>query len=223
MLDQAQYKHRDDFHTYLREGNFLAGAAHLVPLTLALYRLLGEGLPVHRTALAKWLSLSPVQLDSLLNDIPRSTIDFDATGAVTAFGGLSLIPANHVFKAGNRELYTWCVFDALFLPEILDKPATVSTRCPATGKTIEIEMTPQAIVSSRPAEPVMSIVALDSPACCENLRGAFCNHVNFFIEADAFRTWADERNDVGFVTLNEAHELALQRNRYRYGNHLRAE
>ena len=220
MLDQAQYKHRDDFHTYLREGNFLAGAAHLVPLALALYRLLGEGLPVHRTALAKWLSLSPVQLDSLLNDIPRSTIDFDATGAVTAFGGLSLIPANHVFKAGNRELYTWCVFDALFLPEILGKPATVSTLCPATGETIEIEMTLRTIVSSRPSEPVMSIIAPDSAACCENLRGAFCNHVNLFIDDRAFRDWATDRLDVAFVSLEEAHELALQRNRYRYGDHL---
>jgi len=35
MLDQAQYDHRDDFHNYLREGNYLAGAPHLIPLTLA--------------------------------------------------------------------------------------------------------------------------------------------------------------------------------------------
>jgi alkylmercury lyase len=220
MLDQDHYDHRDDFRNYLREGNFLAGASHLIPLTLALYRLLGDGLPVHRIVLAEWLSLSPAQVDSQLNDIPSSTIEFDVTGAITAFGGLSLTPANHRFKAGNRELYTWCVFDALFLPEILGKPATVSTLCPATGETIEIEMTSRTIVSSRPPEPVMSIIAPDSAACCENLRGAFCNHVNLFIDDCAFRDWATDRPDVAFVSLEEAHELALQRNRYRYGDHL---
>ncbi len=223
MLDQAQYDHRDDFRNYLREGNFLASASHLIPLTLALYRRLGEGRAVRRTALAKYLSLPPARLDVSLNDISRSTIEFDATGSITAFGGLSLTPANHRFKIGNKELHTWCVFDALFLPEILNKSATASTRCPATGKTIEIEMTPGAIVSSRPSEPVMSIIAPDSAACCNNLRGAFCNHVNLFIDDCAFRDWATDRPDVAFVSLEEAHELALQRNRYRYGDHLHAE
>ncbi len=223
MLDEAQYDHRDDFRNYLREGNFLEGGSHLIPLTLALYRRLGEGLPVYRTALAKWLSLSPAGVDTLLNDLPRSTIDFDAAGAITAYGGLSLIPANHKLKAGSKELYTWCVFDALFLPEILNKSAKVSTCCPATGETIEIEMTPQAIISSRPSKPVMSIIAPDSAACCENLRGAFCNHVNLFVDDRAFRDWAADRTDVAYVSLEEAHELALQQNRYRYGDHLRAE
>ncbi len=223
MLDQARYDHRDDFRNYLKEGNFLTVASHLIPLTLALYRRLGEGRPVHRSALADGLSVPPAQLDSLLNDIPRSTIEFDATGAVTAFGGLSLTPANHEFRAGNSTLYTWCVFDALFLPEILGKPATASTRCPATGETIEIEMTPGAIVSSRPSEPVMSIIAPDRAACCENLRGAFCNHVNLFVGESAFRDWAAGRRDVGHVSLEEAHELALLRNRTRYGDRLRAQ
>ena len=218
MLDQAQTDHLDDFRNYLREGNFLSNASHLIPLTLALYRLLGEGVPVHRTSLAKCLSLAPAQVDYLLNDIPRSTIEFDATGTITAFGGLSLTPANHSFKVENRELYTWCVFDALFLPQILGKPATASTRCPATGQTIEIEMTPEAIVSSRPSEPVMSVIAPDRDACCENLRGSFCNHVNMFVDERAFRDWAAGRPDVAHVPLEEAHELALQRNHFRYGD-----
>ena len=218
MLDQAQYDHRDDFRTYLREGHFLASAAHLIPLTFVLYRLLGEGLPVRRSAVAERLGRSPADVDGLLDDVPRSMIDVDATGAITAFGGLSLTPANHRFKVANKELHTWCIFDALFLPEILDKPAAAATRCPTTGETIEIEMTPQAIVSSRPSAPVMSIVAPDREACRDDLRGAFCNHVNLFVDADAFRAWAGDRDDVGYVTLNEAHQLARQRNAHRYGD-----
>ena len=223
MQNQAQHDHFDDFYHHLQEGNFLVGASHLIPLTLALYQLLGDGVAVHRTALAEWLGLSPAQVDVLLNDVPRSTIDFDATGTITAFGGLSLTPANHRIKVEHRELYTWCVFDALFLPEILDKSATASTRCPTTGETIDIEMTPGAILSSRPSEPVMTIVAPDRAACCENLRGAFCNHVNLFVDERAFRDWAADRSDVAHVSLEEAHELALQRNRHRYGDYLHTE
>ena len=223
MLNPAQSDHRDSFRDYLREGNFLGNAPQLIPLTLALYRGLAEGVPVRRCALVERLSLASVQLDRFLNDIPRSTIEFDAAGAITAFGGLSLTPANHSFKAGNAELYTWCVFDALFLPEILGKPAIVSTRCPATGETIEIELTRQAIVSSRPSEPVMSIIAPDLDACRENLRGAFCNYVNLFVDERAYRDWAAGEAGVAHVTLLEAHQLALQRNRTRYGDHLHAQ
>lgn len=223
MLDQTRHDHRDDFRNYLREGNFLGDAPHLIPLTLALYRLLGEGMPVRRTALAKFLSLPPAQLEPLLNALPRSAIEFDTAGAITAFGGLSLTPASHSFRAGNVELYTWCVFDALFLPEILGKPATVSTRCPSTGEAIEIELTHEAILSSRPSEPVMSIIAPDHKACCESLRGAFCDHVNLFVNERAFRDWAAGRPDVAHVSLEEAHDLALQRNHTRYGDSLRAQ
>jgi alkylmercury lyase len=221
MLDQPKTDHRDDFRDYLREGNFLSNAPQLIPLTLALYRLLGEGVPAPRSALAKRLGLSPAELDCALNDIPRSTIEFDAPGAITAFGGLSLTPANHEFKTRNAELYTWCVFDALFLPEILGTSATVSTRCPATGETIEFDLSPCEIISSRPSGPVMSIITPDRDACCENLRGAFCNHVNLFVNERAFHDWAAGRADIVHVSLEDAHQLAHLRNRFRYGDCLR--
>ncbi len=221
MLNPAPTDHRDAFLDYFREGHFLSTSPHLIPLTLALYRLLGDGVPVRRGALAEKLSQPRAQVDALLNELPTSTIEFGAAGAITAFGGLSLTSANHEFKAGDKELYTWCVFDALFLPEILGKPARASTRCPATGEEIELEMTPEAIVSSRPSGPVMSIIAPDSAACCENLRGAFCNHINLFANERAFLDWAAGRADVAHVPLEEAHELAFQRNRIRYGDCLR--
>lgn len=84
MPDQAQHDRRDDFRNYLRERHFLAGASHLIPLTLALYRLLGEGVPARRSAVARKLSLSSAEVDGLLDDSPRSTVDFDATGAIAA-------------------------------------------------------------------------------------------------------------------------------------------
>jgi len=69
---------------------------------------------------------------------------------------------------------------------------------------------------------VMSIVAPNKESCRENLRGAFCNHVNFFADENTFRDWRGDRPDVAHVSLEEAQELARQRNQYRYGHCLAA-
>ncbi len=212
----------DGFRLYLREGHFLAEAPRLVPLSLALYRRLGASAPVTRAELADDLDMSAAALESDLRAIPPSALDIDSNGAIVAFGGLSQIPASHRFTVGDLALYTWCVFDALFLPRLIGKSAISITRCPVTGERIEISLTPTAIRSSRPAAPVMSIVAPDTMACRDNLRGAFCNHVNFFADSDAFRKWAGGGTDVAAVSLEEAHGLARQRNQYRYGDNLDA-
>lgn len=209
---------QEGFQNYLREGHFLADSPELVPLTLALYRRLAKGKPVERTQLADDLSLSLKQVNALLSELPASTIDADERGNIIAFGGLSLGPANHVFRIDGLELHTWCVFDALFLPQLLGKSATSITRCPTTDARIEIALNPDAVSWSKPADPVMSIVAPDKESCCENLRGAFCNHVNFFVDENAFRAWAAGRPEVGHVSLKAAHGLAQQRNLYRYGD-----
>lgn len=213
---------RDGFRHYLREGHFLAEAPRLVPLSLALYRRLGGSAPVERAELAGDLNLKVEALNADLRAVPESTIDIDANGAIVAFGGLSMIPASHVFEVGGLELYTWCVFDALFLPQLLGKSALSVTRCPVTDMQIEISLTPTAITSSRPTSPVMLIIAPDKESCGENLRGAFCNHVIFFADETAFRDWQGGRPDVAHVSLEEAHELARQRNQYRYGHCLEA-
>jgi hypothetical protein len=64
----------------------------------------------------------------------------------------------------------------------------------------------------------MSIGAPDRAACCDNLRGAFCNHVNFFVDETAFRDWAADRSGVASVSLPEAHDLARRRNHHRHGD-----
>ena len=167
--------------------------------------------------MASRLNLPVDEVDGLLGELPASAIEYDEEGAIIAFGGLSLSPANHAFRVDGRELHTWCVFDALFLPEILGRPATSTTRCPTTGDSIEVELAPDAVVSCRPSEPVMSIVVPDRAACSDNLRGAFCNHVNFFVDETAFHEWVAGHIDVGHISIEEAHGLAKERNAYRYG------
>lgn len=198
----------------------MADNSELTPLSLALYRGLGEGSPVERATVARELSLSAREIDRLIALVPASTIDLDGADAVIGFGGLSLGKANHVFCVGQLKLHTWCVFDALFLPQILGKPATSITHCLKTDTEIAVAIDPIKGVTCESFRPVMSIVAPGKAACCENLRGAFCNHVNFFVDEIAFRDWSGGRTDVNCVSLDVAYGLARQRNQYRYGAHL---
>jgi len=176
-------------------------------LSLMLYRLLAEGTPVSRQALAK--------TGDLIDQIPASTLVWE-NGSIVAYGGLSLRPSDHVFDVAGRRFYTWCVFDGLFLPEIIAQPATLTTRCPTTNAVIEVEIEPGALRSHQPAAPVMSIVAPEIAACVENLRGAFCQHVRFFVDETAFRDWARRRDGVTSIDIAEAYELARQRNAHRF-------
>src|SRR5437660_1154752 len=101
-------------------------------LGVALYRRLARGSAVTREQVAAACGVSPQQVARLLDQFPPTALEFDAHGAIVAFGGLSLVPTQHRFVAAAIELHTWCVFDALFLPELLGKPATLVTHCPAS-------------------------------------------------------------------------------------------
>jgi hypothetical protein len=178
-------------------------------LSLTLYRLLAQGAPVSRQALAE------AGAPDLLAEIPDSALAWE-DGCIVAYGGLDLRPSDHVFDVAGCRFHTWCVFDGLFLPEIIARPATLSTHCPATDTAIEIEVEPGALASYRPAKPVMSIVAPEIAACARDLRGVFCRHVRFFADRDAFLGWAQRRDDVAALEIDQAYDLARRRNTRRF-------
>ncbi|HJM52290.1 MAG TPA: organomercurial lyase [Alphaproteobacteria bacterium] len=184
-------------------------------LSFMLYRLLAEGDPVDRPALAEACELTPDETEALLAEIPDSAMVWE-TESIVAFGGLSLRSSDHAFEIAGRRLHTWCVFDGLFLPGILGHRARITTRCPATDSAIEVEVGPAFLGTSRPANPLMSIVAPGLADCARDLRGVFCHHVRFFVSAEAFADWAGERDDIARLSLTEAFDLAGRRNAHRF-------
>ena len=200
---------------YIREG-LLETDPDTQQLSVALYRLLASGVAVTRPKLAEVLDLAPARLEELIAAHPSSTVDVDADGTIVAFGGLTLEQTAHEFEVGGRMLHTWCVLDALFLPQIIAAPGILRTQCPATGAAIEVQLDPTRIISHRPDGVVMSIVGPDKQACRDNIRGAFCQHVLLFRDEAAFGDWSRDRADVAFVSLDEAHALGVERNASRY-------
>jgi alkylmercury lyase len=206
----------DAFAQYLRRGILDVNRPEMQHLSVTLYRLLGRGRAVTREQLALACRLPPERTGQMLGEFPPSTLDTDARGAITAFGGLSLRPTRHRFVTADVELHTWCAFDALFLSELLGEPAVLVTQCPASAAELTVELVPGDLRSARPAGMAMSIVAPDREACRSNLRNAFCDHVSLFHDEHTFTAWARGRGAIGRVTLEQAQRFARQRNALRY-------
>lgn len=204
---------------YIREG-LLDPDRDMQDLSVAVYRRLAAGQPATRAALADDLGFDLARVTALLEDYPPSGIDFNAAGDVVAGGGLSLAETSHGFEIDGLTLHTWCVLDALFLPQIIGKGAILRTACTATGDGIRVHLEPHGIVSYSPNGVVMSIVGPDRQACRDNLRGAFCQHVLLFRDGEAFQTWSRDRgdvaDDVAMVSLEEGHAMGVERNASRY-------
>jgi alkylmercury lyase len=204
------------FADYLKRRVPTENTPELQLLSITLYKLLGRGAPVALGQLGIACGLSKEKIEKLLLEFPAAYVGFQDDGKIIACGGLSLVPTHHRFDTQEAGLYTWCVFDALFLPEILGNPATLVTHCPASGVELTVELASGEVRSASPSGCVMSIVTPDSRACCDNLRTAFCDHVNLFKDEQTFMAWSRGRRGVGSVTLQQAQMFARQRNAWRF-------
>jgi alkylmercury lyase len=216
VQDRQTFDTREAFADYLERRVPATNPPEMQRLSVALYRLLGRGAPASRARLGAACGLSQERVQHLLHELTPSAVVLDERDAVIAFGGLSLVPTHHQFVLEGSKLYTWCVFDALFLPQILRKPAILVTRCPGSGAELTVELTPGGVHAARPSGCVMSTVAPETQACCDNLRASFCDHVNLFKDEQTFTAWARGRGDVGCLSLDDAVIFAHRRNALRY-------
>ncbi|EDP64787.1 N-acetylglucosaminyl transferase [alpha proteobacterium BAL199] len=203
---------------YLQQQWFAGGDAASQAVLLSLYRQLAKGQPVALADLATTAPADRLAVEFIIRAIEPTRIRYDDTGRrIVAYGGLSLEPTGHLFVFAGQTLYTWCAFDALFLAEILDGPAEISSRCPTTGIRISLTVTPQGVSDIEPAETVMSFVMPTAEARCTDLRGSFCNHVNFYASPAAGDAWLADHPNGRIITPQEAFRLAGIRNRAAFG------
>ena len=172
------------------------------PLAIALLRALAQGDPVTPTALAAASDQGVAHVNAALSRWPN--VQRDTVGRVVAFSGLSLLPTAHRFDVGEQSLYTWCAWDTLFLPAMLEQTARVRSRCPATGTSIALTVAPYAVQS--PPEALHVSFPPMASACCEDITATFCCHVHFLAGHDAADRWSAE-HDVIVLAINDAFEL----------------
>lgn len=124
---------------------------------------------------------------------------------------LTLRPTRHRFRVRGHHLYTWCGFDALFLPIMLGERAEVASTCPITGTditlTVEADGTPSA---ASPQSAVVGIVGHDVTSCCTTTgpQSDVCTQMPLFASRQAGEQWQTGHPGVGIVDLLDAREIA---------------
>src|SRR5947209_19416860 len=83
-------------------------------LAVSLYRLLAEGQPVERSALADRAGVPTVEVDRALVDWPG--VFTDEQNRVIGFLGFSIRPTPHRLTLAGRRPDAWCADDTPFLP-----------------------------------------------------------------------------------------------------------
>lgn len=105
-------------------------------IALALYRQLARKDRVSVECIAAAAGVSGDQVADQLAAWPA--VYRDNEGAVIGFWGLTASPMPHRFTVAGRERFTWCAWDALFIPELIGEPAEVQSITPVDAREVRL-------------------------------------------------------------------------------------
>lgn len=175
----------------------------------AVVRLLADGRPVTLAALAAASGMGIEGAEAYIDNVRREDAEVE-DGAIVGLA-LTLRPTTHRFRVRGNDLYTWCGFDALFLPIILGERAEVSSVCPVTGAQIRLTVEPNGTVSAAsPSTVVVGIVGEQVTSCCPvaGPDSEICTQMPFFASREAGERWQVDHPGVAIVDLDQAHGIA---------------
>jgi alkylmercury lyase len=188
-------------------------------LALKLYRLLAEEKPVALAHLANAVGISVTAAQELLEGISlRSNTMYDAAGDIIGFAGLAVNTMYHRLGVGRRSLYTWCAWDAFFLPPILGEAARLESRCPQTWEAISVTIGPHGY--SEPSHSTALVSFVVPERCCGDVHTGiadFCQKVFLLASDAAAGSWAVLHPEASFLTLDQAFELGRVKNAWQFG------
>ncbi len=185
-------------------------------ISLHIYRLLAEGQPVSQARLASVLDLPIEVIDDTIGQWPA--VYRDEENRIIGYRGLALREMAHRFMVNGRTLYTWCAWDTLFIPAILNQTARVESVCPETGRVVRLTVEPQGFAELDPLGAVVSFVTPEAIKVRENLIASFCHYVHFFASPGAANKWVAAHPGTFALSMDEAFTLGRQQNAARYGD-----
>jgi alkylmercury lyase len=174
------------------------------PLARTLLRELARGKPISVAALAASTDRAEHDVRQTLARWPN--VRRDEQGRVEAFGGLSLRSTEHRFEVRGRRLYTWCAWDTLFLPALLDEQAVVESTCPVTNLRVSLTVVPEGVLASRPVDVWVSFPP-PARTSTANIIESFCCHVHFLAGQEVAMRWVSARDGTLALDLDDAFEL----------------
>ncbi len=155
--------------------------------------------PVH---LARHLQMSQENLTAHLARVPDT--EFDTQGNIVGWG-ITLLPTQHQFRLKARPFFTWCAFDTVLFPPLLQVEAHVQSVCEASGQPITFVATPEGIADLLPATSVLSLILPTER--CDCVRGTFCQQSLFFQTEEAASPWVALHPEAVLLSVEEAAAL----------------
>jgi hypothetical protein len=117
----------------------------------------------------------------------------------------------------GAQLYTWCAWDTLFLPELLEKSARVESVCDATGKPVRLSVSPKRVESADPGSVCISLSHAGQLALPTRHLQNFCHYIHFFRSRKDAEVWTAKTPGTFILSLDEATELARRKNQLQFG------
>jgi len=142
------------------------------------------GQPLALADLARRLQMRREILLAHLARVPDT--EFDAQGNIVGWG-ITLAPTHHQFRLKGRSLFTWCAFDTVLFPPLLQIEAHIQSVCETSGQPLSFVASPQDIREVFPATSVLSLILPDARGDC--VRETFCRQSLFFQTEEAASPW----------------------------------
>jgi len=157
------------------------------------------GQPIAPASLATHLQMSDNELQTRLARIPDT--EFDEQGNIVGWG-ITLLPTQHQFFLQEYPLFTWCAFDTVLFPPLLQTKAQVQSICSTSGQTITFVSTPTGITDLFPATSMLSLTLPTEQ--CKHVRGTFCHQSLFFQSGEAAEPWLRSHPEATLLTIEDA-------------------
>lgn len=183
-------------------------------ISIYIYKQLAKGQPVSIDTIATLVDLPEKEVKSILDSWPG--VYYDDNQEIHGYWGLAIPKMNHSFKVDGQQLYTWCAWDALFIPQIINKTAYVESTCPVTNTKINLTVTPEGIVENSPENIVVSMINPDAGKFNEDVIKNFCHFIYFFSSENAGKEWISKNEGTFLLTLKETQELSKAKNYQQY-------
>jgi alkylmercury lyase len=208
--------------TITEKNGWLQKLATLLPqmspgeqrLSINLYRLLMGGKPVSKSRLARTSELTVDEVTSILDTWPG--VHFDLDDRIVGYWGLSLTPTQHEINFPDRELYAWCAWDTLFLPEVVGEPASIRSKCPVTSTPIRMFVSTTGVEDLDPPTAVVSFLLPPESEINADIVNSFCHYVHFFADEHVAKKWARQNEGVFIVSVDDAFQADRAKNQWQY-------
>ena len=175
-------------------------------LLLQVIRQLAHGRPITAEEVDRRIADLGIGSDPA-HQFLRECTERDATDQIVGAMGLSLSHHPHRLSVAGVSLSAWCALDTLFLPAMLELSATIESPSPVTHHPIRLRVSPERVEEVNPEAAVVSLVIVDpsreNMASVQAIWSTFCEHVHFFATREEGERWANGREQIAFLTVEE--------------------